>query len=104
MLIGSQYALWAGNTLSNDKLVYAGQNSDVVTIFNKVDQAAGNVFKLQSYILLGYSLEDVTMDGRTIYAGQDSDVILIFNNIDAYPANIFKLQNYFLPEQLAHEY
>jgi hypothetical protein len=101
VFIANQYALWAGNTNMENKLVFAGQGNDVTPIFNRVDQAVANIFKLQSYILLGYYSEDVSMDGRVIFAGQNNDVTPIFNNTDGYPGNIFKLQSYVLPEQLA---
>ena len=94
-------ALWAGNTNVDDKVVYAGQDNDKDPIFNDIDQAPGNIFNLQTYILSGYLDTDVNMDGESIYAGQDNDVDPIFNNVDGYPANIFKLQTYVIPEQLA---
>jgi hypothetical protein len=93
-------ALWAGNTAADDKVVFAGQGNDKDPIFNEVDQAAGNFFNLQTYILLGYQQGDVNLDGRSIFAGQDNDVDPIFNNVDGYPANFFKLQTYVLPQQL----
>jgi len=94
-------ALWAGNTNVDDSVVYAGQDNDKDPIFNDIDQAVGNIFNLQTYILSGYLDTDVNMDGESIYAGQDNDVDPIFNNVDGYPANIFKLQTYVIPEQLA---
>jgi hypothetical protein len=94
-------ALWAGNTSVDNKIVFAGQENDKDIIFNEIDQAPGNLFKLQTFILPGYHEGDVNMDARSIFAGQENDVDPIFNNVDGYPANIFKLQTYVIPEQLA---
>jgi hypothetical protein len=93
-------ALWAGNTTADDKVVFAGQSNDKDPIFNEIDQAPGNFFNLQTFILSGYQLGDVNLDGKSIFAGQNNDVDPIFNNVDGYPANFFKLQTYVLPQQL----
>ncbi|MBR9920154.1 MAG: tandem-95 repeat protein [Bacteroidetes bacterium] len=98
--VGGSYALWAGNTNADDKVVYAGQDNDKDPIFNEIDQAPGNPLKFQTYIYNGYHLGDVKLDGATIFAGQDNDVDAIFNNIDAYPANLLKLQTFVIPQQL----
>jgi hypothetical protein len=93
-------ALWAGNTSVDNKVVFAGQDNDKDPIFDGVDQAVGNAFNLQTFILSGYLTEDVNLDVEGIFAGQENDVDIIFNNIDGYPANFFKLQTYVIPEQL----
>ncbi|WP_367392859.1 DNRLRE domain-containing protein [Lewinella sp. LCG006] len=100
-VINGEYALWAGNTLSDDRVVFAGQSNDKDPIFNRIDSAPGNFFKIQTYILPGYNLTDVNLDGDTIFAGQRNDVDPIFNNVDGHPANFFKIQTFIIFEQLA---
>ncbi|PHN05645.1 Ig-like domain-containing protein [Flavilitoribacter nigricans] len=99
--INGVFALWAGNTNANASVVYAGQSNDKDPIFNEVDQAPGNFFKIQTYIYNGYFLGDVNMDGSSIFAGQNNDVDPIFNNVDGHPVNVFKIQTFIIPEQLA---
>ncbi len=102
-VIDGQYALWSGNTLSDDRVVFAGQFNDKDPVFNQVDSAPGNFFKIQTYILPGYNLTDANLDGDTIFAGQNNDVDPIFNNVDGHPANFFKIQTFIIVEQLAQE-
>ena len=99
--IDGQYALWAGNTSSDDRIVFAGQANDKDPIFNEIDTAPGNIFKIQTYILPGYHPGDVNLDGDSIFAGQNNDVDPIFNNVDGFPANLFKIQTFIIFEQLA---
>ncbi|PHN05644.1 hypothetical protein CRP01_14260 [Flavilitoribacter nigricans DSM 23189 = NBRC 102662] len=99
--VNGSYALYAGNTNANASVVFAGQSNDKDPIFNEVDQASGNLLKLQTYIFNGYNLGDVNMDGSSIFAGQNNDVDPIFNNVDGHPNNVLKLQTFIIPEQLA---
>lgn len=101
IVIDGAYALWAGSTNSNGTVVFAGQNNDVDPIFNEVDQAPGNVFKLQTYLYHGYHLGDVNLGSNSIFAGQNNDVDPIFNNVDGHPNNVLKIQTFIIPEQLA---
>jgi hypothetical protein len=99
--LNGKYALWAGNTNANQAVVFAGQNNDKDPIFNEVDQAPGNILRLQTFVLPGYWLGDVNMDGNSIFAGQNNDVDPIFNNVDGHPVNILRLQTFNILEQLA---
>ena len=101
IIMGGQFALWAGNTNVNQTVIFAGQSNDEDPIFNEIDQAAGNIFGLQTYILPGYHPGDVNMDGNSIFAGQNNDVDAIFNNVDGHPRNLLRLQTFVIPEQLA---
>ena len=100
-VVDGKRALWAGNTLTDDRIVFAGQNNDISAIFDGVDGAAGNVFRSQAFVLRGYSLIDVNMDGRGIFAGQNNDVNPVFENVDGHPRNVFRSQAFVILEQLA---
>jgi hypothetical protein len=99
--VNGQYALWAGNTNVNRTVIFAGQDNDKDPIFNEVDQAPGNILRLQTFIYPGYRFGDVNLDGRSIFAGQNNDVDPIFNNVDGHPRNLLRLQTFVIPEQLA---
>jgi hypothetical protein len=100
-VIDGKRALWAGNTLTDDRIVFAGQNNDLSAIFAGVDGAMGNFFRSQAFVVRGYSLIDVNLDGRGIFAGQNNDVNPIFDNVDGHPRNIFRSQAFIILEQLA---
>jgi hypothetical protein len=99
--VDGAYALWAGNTSVDRKVVFAGQDNDKDPIFNEIDQAEANILNLQTFIFPGYHPGDVNLNGDSIYAGQNNDVDPIFNNVDGHPVNILKLQTFVIPEQLA---
>jgi len=99
--VNGEYALWLGNTSVDDRTVFSGQVNDKNVIFNAVDQAPGNILRLQSFILTAYRETDVTLNGRTIFAGQNNDVNPIFNVVDSHPRNLLRLQSFVIPEQLA---
>ncbi|WP_173021620.1 hypothetical protein, partial [Lewinella sp. W8] len=99
--IGGAYALWAGNTNADDRVVFAGQVNDKDIPFNEVDNAPGNILRFQTYVYGGYHLGDVNLDGDAIFAGQNNDVDHIFNNVDGFPVNILRFQTYVMLEQLA---
>ncbi|MTB53976.1 Ig-like domain-containing protein [Lewinella sp. W8] len=98
--VDGKYALWAGNTNLNNSVIFAGQQNDKNPIFNEVDQAPGNVFRFQTFVLPGYFLGDVNMDGNSIFAGQNNDVDPIFNNVDGHPRNTARFQTFVILEQL----
>ncbi|MBK8192336.1 MAG: cadherin-like domain-containing protein [Lewinellaceae bacterium] len=99
--VWGKYALWAGNVDPNDETIFAGQFNDKDPLFNAIDQAAGNIFRSQSYQLSGYHLGDVNLSGKAIFSGQTNDVDPIFNNVDGHPRNIFKSQSFSIRQQLA---
>ncbi|MCB0706267.1 MAG: hypothetical protein KDC34_13195 [Saprospiraceae bacterium] len=99
-VIGSRMALWAGNTNSNDGVVYAGQSNDKDPIYNEVIFAPGNLLMLETYQYFGYHLGDVALDSKSILAGQGNDVDHIFNNVDGFGPNFLRLQTFIMRQQL----
>lgn len=98
--IGGTYALWAANSKTDTKVVFAGENNDKDAIFNQVDQAPGNILRSQTYVLQGYFSGDVNLNARTIFAGQGNDVDFLFNNVDTHPRNILRSQTFVIRQQL----
>jgi hypothetical protein len=100
VIIGGQYALWAGNTDSDGQIIFAGQFNDNDPTFDLVNTAASNFFGSQTFILPGYFAMDVNLDGRVVFAGQDNEVDLVFNNVDMFPLNSFGSDTFIVFEQL----
>jgi len=99
--VGTRRALWMGDTNTDGKVIFSGQDTDKPVVFNAIDQTPLNVLKSQSYVLRGYGFGDVNLDGRTIFAGQNNDITPIFNVVDSFPLNAtFRLQSFVIVEQL----
>jgi hypothetical protein len=93
-------ALWAGNALPDNKVVYQGTGNDPEAIRMKVMNAPGNqTLLLPFYQLSGYYAEDVDMNGTVIYAGTGNDVEFIYQNIIKNHTGNTLLQNNFIIQQ-----
>jgi len=73
--IGGAKALWAGNVVVDDKLLYTGQNNDRDPILTAIGGVA------PTNTTAGYLLEDVNMDGVARYTGGNNDRDIILGNI-----------------------
>ena len=73
--IGGAKALWAGNVVVDDKLLYTGQNNDRDPILTAIGGVA------PTNTTAGYLLEDVNMDGVARYTGGNNDRDIILDNI-----------------------
>ncbi|MEO8588672.1 MAG: M12 family metallo-peptidase [Flavobacteriales bacterium] len=69
------YMLWAGNTNSDNQLLYTGQDNDRDPILQSV---GGTV---PTNTVSGYFITDVNLDGRVRYIGQDNDRDPILSNL-----------------------
>ena len=101
-------ALWAGNALFDNMIVYQGTNNDVNMIYNQIIGAPGNqFFQLPNYILKGYFTGDIDMNGDVIFQGTLNDVEFIYQNIiKNHPGNLAPFSptpeqpNFVIQEQL----
>ncbi|WP_428657679.1 DUF7507 domain-containing protein [Runella sp.] len=94
-------ALWAGNALVDDQVIYQGTDNDVNVIYQQVIAATGNPFLLPFYILSGYYKGDVNMDGEVVFQGTANDVEYIYQNvINNHPGNALKQNFFIIQEQL----
>jgi|GEM_PF-1353017 len=94
-------ALWPADPNFDANTILSGQVNDKISIFNAVDLAPENFFKVQSYIRSGYFNEDIDLDGRVIFSGQVNDTNLLFNTVDGHPKNLmFRLQSFAIREQI----
>ncbi|WP_028527184.1 beta strand repeat-containing protein [Runella limosa] len=94
-------ALWAGNALYDDQIIYQGTDNDVNVIYQQVIAATGNPFFLPFYILAGYYTGDINMDGEVIFQGTTNDVEYIYQNvINNHNGNSLKQNFFIIQEQL----
>ena len=94
-------ALWAGNALYDDQVIYQGTANDVNVIYQQVIAATGNPFLLSFYILSGYHTGDINMDGEVIFQGTTNDVEYIYQNvINNHNGNALKQNFFIIQEQL----
>lgn len=95
-------ALWAGNAIHDNKVVYQGTGNDPEVIRIKVMNAPGNqTLMLPFYWLSGYYPEDVDMNGTVVYAGTANDVEFIYQNIiKNHPGNLLIQNNFIIQQQL----
>jgi len=100
-VVNGSRALWLGNTNGDDRTVFSGQATDKNNVFNAIDQAPANFLKGQSFVLNGYNVSDVDLNGQSIFAGQNNDIDPIFNVVDSHPRNLtFRLQSFNIIEQV----
>ena len=88
-------ALWSGNALQDEVVVYQGTGNDITIQLLEVISAIGNPFANPNFILSTYSNGDLNMDGRTIYQGTSNDPVFIYQNIISHPGNVFD-DNFFV--------
>ncbi|GHB67277.1 hypothetical protein GCM10007390_20730 [Persicitalea jodogahamensis] len=94
-------ALWAGNALRDDGVIYQGTSNDVNPIYQQVIGASGNINTLPFYILKGYYGGDINMDGKLTAQGTRNDVEYIYQNVfKNHPGNTPKADNFIIQQQL----
>jgi uncharacterized repeat protein (TIGR01451 family) len=92
-------AMWAGNALRDNVVIYQGTNNDVNVVAQQVINAPANTFKLPFFILKGYFSGDINMNGEVIFQGTRNDVEFIYQNvIKNHPGNGLK-DNFFIIQQ-----
>jgi hypothetical protein len=94
-------AMWAGNALEDNNIIYQGSANDVIAIYLQVINATGNLFVSPSYKLKGYYTGDIDMNGETIFQGTGNDVEFIYQNVlKNHPGNILGLNYFIIKQQL----
>ncbi len=85
-LANGKRALWAGNSIADDRLKYTGQDNDRDPILF----AIGGVIATNT--VFGYSTFDANLDGMTRYTGANNDRDLILYNIGGVVATAIRMQ------------
>ena len=94
-------AMWAGNALYDNQVIYQGTLNDINVIYQEVINAPNNILISPSYKLKGYYHGDINMSGEVIFQGTANDVEFIYQNITKnHPGNTLKLNYFKIKEQL----
>ncbi len=87
-------ALWAGNSVHNNKVKYIGNGTDLPGILTNVLSYPGSAGAYNFSNAYGYFIGDINMDGRALYIGAGNDGAFILTNVLTYPLNTAKTYNY----------
>ncbi|MBD2699169.1 hypothetical protein IC229_00875 [Spirosoma sp. BT702] len=87
-------ALWAGNSVHNNKVKYIGNGTDLPGILSNVLSYPGSAGAYNFSNAFGYFIGDINMDGRALYIGSGNDGAFILSNVLNYPLNSTKVYNY----------
>ncbi|GHB67270.1 beta strand repeat-containing protein [Persicitalea jodogahamensis] len=94
-------AMWAGNSLRDNAVIYQGTSNDVNVLAQQVVGAPGNTNQLPFYILKGYQSGDINMNGEVVFQGTGNDVEFIYQNvIKNHPGNGLKDSFFVIQQQL----
>ncbi len=101
VVVDQGVALWAGNSLKDNKIIYQGTANDVNTVYQQVITSTNNLFVSPFYKLKGYFSGDINMNGEVIFQGTTNDIEFIYQNIiKNHPGNVLKQNNFIIREQL----
>jgi hypothetical protein len=98
--IGGVYALWAGDANGSGQIIYQGAGNDPSPVGNEVLTAPGNTGSSFTYVVNGYSINDINMDGQVIYQGANNDPSVIGNSVLGHPGNTGSSFTYAILQQL----
>ncbi|WP_452226113.1 hypothetical protein [Lacinutrix cladophorae] len=99
-LLSGQKALWAGNANGDEVIQYSGTNPDAPNILSEVLNNPGNILNFPTFIVTGYKVQDVDMDGNTQYTGTEPDTPILLQNVLSHPENGLNFSTYEIKEQL----
>lgn len=94
------YALWGGNSIMDNQIIFQGVNNDVNASFFTVLQAPSNTNNSPIFIEHGYHEGDIDMDGKCIFQGVENEPNFVFFNVLSFPTNINTITNVIINEQL----
>lgn len=101
VVVDQGVALWAGNALHDNQVIYQGTQNDVNAIYQLIATASSNVLATPFYKLKTYNTGDIDMNGETIFQGTKNDVEYIYQNIiKNHPGNVLKQNFFIIKEQL----
>ena len=94
-------ALWAGNALPDNKVVFQGTENDRIIRARVIAAQSSSPFILPFYVVVGYFNSDINMDGDVIFQGTGNDVEFIYQNVmKNHPGNTLNSNNFIIQEQL----
>ena len=99
-LSNGSMALWSGNVNGDIVVQYTGSTPDTTGVLSEILNNPGNFLNFPTYIVAGYNVHDVNMDGNTQYTGTMPDTPFILQNVLAHPGNFLNFSTYQIQEQL----
>jgi len=90
----------AATPTANHQVVSGGPGNDQNAVLLRVLSAPGNTQASNNYIVPGYAVTDLNLDGKTIGAGPGSDLNGLLTTILSYPSNTAASTNYIVKEQV----
>ena len=92
--------MWAGDANGDSIVQYSGASPDSPGLLSYALNDAGNFLNLPTFLVNGYSLNDVDMNGGAQYSGATPDTPFILQNALSHPGNFLNLSTYSITEQL----
>ena len=100
LLLNGSLAMWAGNVNGDTIIQYSGTNPDSPSILSEVLNNPGNFLNFPTYIVNGYNVNDIDMNGKTQYSGTEPDTPIILQSVLLHPGNFLNFTTYQILEQL----
>ncbi|MFK7749216.1 MAG: leucine-rich repeat protein, partial [Kordia sp.] len=95
--------MWSGNVNGDSFVQYLGGTPDTTAILSAALNDPGNFLNFSTFIINGYSDNDVNMSGTTQYEGGEADSPLILQNVLAHPGNFLNFSTFQIHEQLPND-
>ncbi|MBU2929107.1 leucine-rich repeat domain-containing protein [Winogradskyella psychrotolerans] len=92
--------LWAGNINGDGVVQFSGATPDASGILANVLNDTGNFLNFSTFVINGYSTNDIDMNGNAQYEGGAADAPLILQNVLAHPSNFLNFSTFEIQEQL----
>lgn len=101
VVVNQGRALWAGNVLRDDRIVYQGSGNDIDPLYQRLINNPGNVLYTPFYKVRGYLVDDVNLDGEVIFQGSANDIEFIYLNVVSnHSGNILRQNSFVIRQQL----
>ncbi|NQY30848.1 MAG: hemagglutinin protein [Flavobacteriaceae bacterium] len=92
--------MWAGNVNGDNVIQYTGATPDSPSILSNSLNDPSNFLNLPTYVVMGYNVNDVDMNGGAQYTGALPDTPFILQNTLSHSGNFLNLSTYSILEQI----
>jgi hypothetical protein len=94
------FGMWTGNVNGDNIVQYSGTNPDAPAILSLVLNDVGNFLNFSTFVVNGYNVSDLDLDGNIQYEGVSPDAPFILQNVLAHPGNFLNFSTFQILEQL----
>ncbi|MBU2929106.1 leucine-rich repeat domain-containing protein [Winogradskyella psychrotolerans] len=92
--------MWAGNINGDGVVQFSGATPDASGILANVLNDTGNFLNFSTFVINGYTTNDIDINGAAQYEGGSADAPLILQNVLAHPSNFLNFSTFEILEQL----